>query len=92
MEFENQGIKCNIFWNAQAVIKKAEAKMKEVKAIKERQYYAQDILLELESLLLCSNYNAGNLDCVSCHSILRRYIKEYKYLVKEEAKKNNIIK
>lgn len=86
MEFQNQDIKCNIFWNAQAVIKKAEAKMKEVKAIKERQYYVQDILVEIGSLLLCANYNAGDTDCISCHSILRRYIKEYKYLAKVERK------
>lgn len=92
MEFENQGIECKKFWDTKEVIKKAEDKMKTAKANKEKRYYAQDILQEAESLLLCSNFNSGNPDCVSCHSILRRYIKEYKYLAKEEAKKNSIIK
>lgn len=40
MEFEPQGIKCKKFCDAEAVIKKAEAKMKVVKSNKERRYYA----------------------------------------------------
>lgn len=82
MEFENQDIKCSIFWDAEAVIKKTDAKIKEARSTKERQYYAQDILLEAKSLLSCSNYNDGNPDCVSCHSISRRYIQEHEYLAK----------
>ena len=78
MESEPQGIKCRKFCDAEAVIKKAEAKMKLVKSNKERQYYAQDISLEAETLLLCANFNTTNPDCKSCHSILRNYIKEYK--------------
>jgi len=92
MEFKNQGIKCRTFWDAQAVIKKAEDKIRVTKNTKERQYYGQDILLEVETLLLCANYNTGNHDCMSCHSILRRYIKEYKYLAKEEKRKKVISK
>ena len=87
MEFENRGIKCNIFWDAESVIKKTHAKIKQAKSLKEKQYYAQDILLEAETLLTCSKYSAGNSDCVSCHSISRRYIQEYKYLAKDERKK-----
>lgn len=86
MQFENQGIKCNIFWDTQAVIEKTEAKIKEAKSTKERQYYAQDILLEVETLLACSDYNAGNPDCISCHSILQRYAQEYKYLARNRRK------
>lgn len=86
MESENQGIKCKTFCDAQVVIKKAEDKLKVAKSNKERQYYAQDILVEVETLLLCTSFNAGNPDCISCHSILRRYIKEYKYLAREKTK------
>lgn len=87
MEFKNQGIKCKTFWGAQTVIKKTEAKIKGAKSNKERQYFAQDILLETESLFSCPNYNAGNSDCISCRSISRSYIKEYEYLAKHERRK-----
>ena len=92
MEFENQGIRCSSFWNAQAVIEKTEVKVKEAGSIKERKYYTQGILLELQSLLMCSNYNAGNPECISCHCILQRYMKEYGYLAKVKRKENAINK
>ena len=91
MELENQGIKCNTFWDAEAVIKKTEDKIKVAKNNKERRYYAQDILVEVEVLLLCADFNAGNPDCMSCHSILRRYIKEYKYMAEDE-RRGTVIK
>lgn len=74
MEFENQGIKCSKFWETELVIKKTEAKISETSSIKERRYYAQDILLEAEGLLSCLNYNSGNPDCLNCHSICRGHI------------------
>lgn len=77
MELENQGIKCNNFWDTQAVIKKIEVKVREAWSIKERKYYAQDIVLEAETLLSCLNYNPRNPECLSCHSISRRLIQEY---------------
>jgi hypothetical protein len=84
MEFEYQGIKCSIFGDAENVIKKAEVKFREARNLMEKQYYSQDILLELESLLSCSDYNSGNPDCISCHSISRRRIKDYEHLVNNE--------
>lgn len=86
MEFENQNIKCSIFLDTDVVIRKTVAKINEAQNIKEKQYYAQDILLEVESLLSCSNYKSRNPDCVSCHSISQRYIQEYKHLAKDELK------
>ena len=86
MGFENQGIKCSIFWDAEAVIEKADAKIKEARSIKERKYYAQDILLEVQNLLMCSNYNAGDPECLSCHTISHRHIQEYEYLAKSQKK------
>ncbi len=80
MEFENQAIKCNIFWDAEVLIRKTETKIAEAKNIKERQYYAEDILLEAEALLSCSNYNAANLECLYCHAIIRRYLQKYENL------------
>lgn len=80
MEFKNQAIKCNIFWDTEAVIKKAEAKIEGATSAKERQYYAEDILLEAEALLSCSNYNATNRECLYCHAIIRRYLQRYENL------------
>jgi len=86
MEFENQSIKCSIFLETEAVIRKTVAKIEQTENVKERQYYAQDILLETESLLSCSNYKNRNPDCVRCHSTSQRYIQEYKHLAKDELK------
>lgn len=86
MEIEKQYIKCGKFQDTEVVIKKAEDKIKEIKSIKERQYYAQDILLEAKALISCSNYNSNAGDCLNCRLILLRYIQEYKYLA------DNVIK
>jgi len=83
MEVENQVIVCRIFQDTAAVINKTEAKIKEAKSTKERQYYAQDILLEAGNLLPCSSYNARNPDCMNCFSTLHKFIQEYKYLAEE---------
>ncbi len=87
----HQGIKCRTFWDAEKVINKAETKIKVAKSNKERRYYAQDILIEIETLLLCANFNDGNPDCVSCYSILRRYIKEYENLANHKRSEPGII-
>ncbi|MBL7131972.1 MAG: hypothetical protein ISS45_11340 [Candidatus Omnitrophica bacterium] len=73
MEFENQTIKCSKFWETESVIKKTEAKISEAGILRERRYYAQDILLEAEDLLSCLNYNSENPDCFNCHSISRGF-------------------
>lgn len=80
-------IKCSTFQESKAIIKKSEDKIKETGSIKERQYYAQDILLEVESLMPCSNYNGKNQDCLNCHLVLLNYIREYKHLAEDEIKK-----
>ena len=82
MEFENQDIKCSIFLDIISVIKRTDAKIKETGIIKQRQYYAQDILVEARSLRSCSHYNAENSDCLTCHSISHRFIEEYEYLAR----------
>lgn len=87
MEFKYQNIKCNIFLDTEAVIKKTEVKVKETRTTKERQYYAQDILLEAKTLLSCSNFSITNPDCVKCHSISRGCIEEYKDLAKDKRRK-----
>ena len=63
MEIEKQYIKCGKFQDTEVVIKRAEDKIKETRSIKERQYYAQDILLEAKALISCSNYNSNTEDC-----------------------------
>ena len=80
MEFGKQNIKCNTFVDVEKVIKNAEAKIKEPRSIAEKRYYAQDILLEGETLLSCPDYNTRYSDCVSCRSAAGRYIREYKDL------------
>ena len=82
MEFESQDIKCSIFLDVMSVTKRTDAKIKEVGIIKQRQYYAQDILVEARSLLSCSHYNAKNPDCLTCHSVSHRFIEEYKCLAR----------
>ncbi len=70
-------IKCTVFLETDRVIQNTIAKY--WKAIsKERQYYIQDILLEIKTLLSCSKYNPSNSNCLECHYILRRYLQEYK--------------
>lgn len=90
MEFDNQGIKCITFQDTEAIIKKAEAKIEEAGSVKERQYYAQDILLEVESLLSCSSYNSKNQDCLNCHLVLLNYIREYKHLAEDKTNKPEV--
>jgi len=89
MEFENQEIKCSAFWDVEAVVKRAEAKIKKPRSIKERQYYAQDIMLETEILLFCSNYNLGDPECLNCHSVLLKWRQEYRCFAEEELKNIN---
>ncbi|MDP2922299.1 MAG: hypothetical protein Q8O30_01065 [Candidatus Omnitrophota bacterium] len=80
-ESTQNNIKCPIFCESDEVIKNIILKVGKVKP-KEKQEYAQDILLETRSLLKCSNYNVVNTDCLNCHSIARKYVKEYGYLAK----------
>jgi len=80
MDPRDQDIKCSIFCDVAAVIKKTAAKVKETRISKEKQYYAQDILLEAKALFSCSNHYFANSDCVNCRSISRQYIREYEYL------------
>ena len=87
MEFENHNIECNTFWDVERVIKKAETKIKEPRSAAEKQYYAQDILLEAETLLSCLDYDAKNSDCTTCRSFAYRYAQEYKYLTRAKRKK-----
>ncbi len=82
MEFEKQYIKCSKFQDTEAVIKKSEDKIKEIRNIKERQDYAQDILVEANTLFLCSDYNSKDPDCSNCHSISCKYLQEYGHLPK----------
>ena len=90
MELEKQYIKCSKFQDTETVSKKAEDKIKETIGVKERQYYAQDILLEAKALISCPNYNSKKQDCLNCHLFLLKYIQEYKNLAKDEDKVKNL--
>ena len=90
MQFEDQGIKCGIFGDAEKVIKKAEDRIRDERNLKEREYYAEDILVEAKSLLSCLNYNAKNPDCINCQSILLKFIQEYEHLAKNGSNRNSI--
>ncbi|MBU4078204.1 hypothetical protein KKE85_01140 [Patescibacteria group bacterium] len=74
-------IECPIFRESDEVIKNIILKLEKANS-KEKQDFAQDILLEANTLLLCSNYNSKNPDCLNCHSISRRYLQEYGHLPK----------
>ena len=92
MELKNQDIKCSDYLDAKAAIGRAEAKAGEAKNGRERQYYAQDILLEAKTLLSCSDYKSGDSDCINCRSILRGYMQKYGHLAKEQRQGNAINK
>jgi|GEM_PF-1832871 len=95
MKFEGRDINCNIFWDAGVVIKRADSRMKEARSTKEKQYYAQDILSEVETLLSCLYYNFQNADCLSCYSVSYRYIQKSAQdasLVENKRKENVINK
>ena len=87
MESETYDIKCDIFRDAAAIIKKARAKIKVSKNSREKQYYAQDILLEAETLLSCSNFSIKNPNCKTCRFVSHRNIEEYKKLAINKIKK-----
>jgi len=76
-------IKCHIFLETEAAIKNIVTKFYKAN-LKEERNYAQDILVEANTLLLCSNYNSKNPDCSNCHSILRKYLQDYGHLSKAE--------
>jgi len=74
-------IKCPIFCESDGIIKNIILKLEKVN-LREKQDYAQDILVEANTLLLCSDYNSKNPDCSNCHSISRKYLQEYGHLAK----------
>ena len=74
-------IACPIFCESDGIIKNIILKLEQVNS-KEKQDYAQDILVEANTLLLCSNYNSKNPDCPNCHTISRKYLQEYDHLAK----------
>ena len=82
MEESNQNnIKCPVFRESNGIIKNIILKREKVNP-REKQDYAQDILVEANTLLLCSNYNSKNPDCSNCHTISRKYLQEYGQLAK----------
>lgn len=74
-------ITCPIFCETDGIIKNIILKVEKANS-KEKQDYAQDILVEANTLLLCSNYNSKNPDCSNCHTISRKYLQEYGHLPK----------
>ena len=74
-------IECPIFRESDEIIKNIILKLKKASS-QEKQDYSQDILLEANTLLLCSDYNFKNPDCLNCHSISRKYFQEYGNLPK----------
>ncbi len=72
-------IKCPIFCESDEIIKNIILKLEKVNA-REKQDYAQDILVEANTSLLCSNYDSKNPDCSNCHTISRKYLQEYGHL------------
>jgi len=74
-------IKCPIFRESDEIIKNIILKLEKANS-QEKQDYTQDILLEANTLLLCSDYNSKNPDCLNCHSISRKYLQGYGHLPK----------
>ena len=74
-------IECPVIRESDGIIKNIILKLEKVNP-REKQDYAQDILVEANTLLLCSDYNSKNPDCSNCHSISRKYLQEYGHLSK----------
>jgi hypothetical protein len=74
-------IECLIFRESDKVIKNIILKLEKASS-QEKKDFTQDILLEVNTLLLCSNYNSKNPDCLNCHSLSRKYLQEYGNLPK----------
>ncbi|MFH1691801.1 MAG: hypothetical protein ABIC68_04445 [Candidatus Omnitrophota bacterium] len=72
----SNGVKCLIFCESDKITKNIILKLDKVNS-RERQDYAQDILVEANTLLLCSDYNSKNPECLDCHFISRKYLQEY---------------
>lgn len=77
MESAQFKIECLVFLETDAVIKNISVKIKKTIAA-ERQYYVQDVLLEIKTLLACLDYNPRYSDCLYCRRTFRRYLREYK--------------
>jgi len=77
-------IECFIFCESDKIIKNIILKVEKANS-KEKQDYAQDILVEANTLLLCSNYNSKNPDCSNCHSFSRGYLQEYGHFPKSNS-------
>jgi len=69
-------IECSTFRESDKVIKNIILKLEKANS-KEKQDFVQDILVEANTLLLCSSHNSKNPDCLNCHSISRKYLQEY---------------
>lgn len=72
-------IKCQVFLETETVIKNTISKFCKA-GLREKRDYTQDILVETNTLLLCSSYSSKNPDCSDCHSISRKYLQDYGYL------------
>lgn len=90
--FETQEIKCDTFLDAEKILERTNAKLKKTRNIKERRYYAGDILLETKTLLSCSNFDTGNPTCLNCHSVSHNLIQEYECLAKDKRRNDPINK
>ena len=74
-------IECLVFRESDKVIKNIILKLEKASS-QEKKDFTQDILLEANTLLLCSSYNSKNPDCLNCHSLSRKYLQEYGHLSK----------
>jgi len=83
MDVDGQEIKCDTFREARAVIKRTAARIKGARNAKERQYYAQDLVLEARILSPCPKFVVDNPDCMECYAFSQKCIQEYEYLAKK---------
>ena len=67
-ELYQHEIKCPIFLDSEAIIKKIITKLAKT-SFKERNFFTQDILTEVNALLSCGRFNRDCPECIKCRSI-----------------------
>lgn len=64
-EDENR-IRCDVFQNQFDAFNRIKPKMNLTRNILEKAQYAEELLVEVDSLMSCSRYDKHSTDCVHC--------------------------
>ena len=69
MQKEEQRISCPTFLKQETVIKNITNKINQVKGVREKATFAEELQKEADVLLTCPDYDDKKLDCKNCRFI-----------------------